>query len=87
MPDPQGVYEAGEIVGFAPLDLRHDVQADLAQLAWRRPRRPRLPRCHHQRLERGGVEVVEVREITHEPLGDQLIDECGAEPLDVHGGP
>ena len=48
--------------------------------------RSRLARRDDERLELLRRQVIEVREVAHEALLDELIDERLAEPLDVHGG-
>ena len=82
--DAERVNQPGQVVLLAPLDLRDHVASDLSQLARDGAVGPRLARRDDEVLERGRLEVIKVREVVHEPLLDQLIDERLAQPFDVH---
>src|SRR5437588_2394148 len=75
MTDPERVNQAREIVAFAALDLFDDVAANLAKLARHGPLRPRFPGRDDEIFELRHPEMVQIREVTHQPALDELIDE------------
>ena len=66
---------------------RSTFRPTLPELARHGPLRPRLLRRDDQVLELLDGEVIQVAEVAHQPLLDQLIDQRLAQPLDVHRGP